>query len=144
MSRFLNTLQQLLRLRQNDLDELQQRIALLDEQIELRQLVIEKNTSYINTERLIASVNITGSDTLEAFVEQKKLQNQQYQQENQELKLLMEEARDQLHDAFIEQKKIEKIKNSEEIRIAKEENRQEMQVIDEIAKQMNIKKLTKY
>lgn len=140
----MNSLEKLLRVKQYDIDQLGQRISLLKEQIKLRQLVIEKNISYINTERLIASVNITGSDTLEAFVRQKVQQNNQYLQENEELEKLVKEVQEQLYDIYIEKKQFEKVKNSEQIKIDQEVKRKENQVIDEIAIQVNIKKLTKY
>ncbi len=144
MSRLFDSLHKLLRVKQYHIDQLRQKATLLNEQIELRLLAIEKNVSYINTERLIASVNISGSDTLEAFVEQKIRQNQQYVQENEELQKLVKEIQDQLYEAYVEQKQFEKIQDHERVRINTEVKRKETQVIDEMATQVNIKKLTKF
>lgn len=142
LSRLLSGLKKLLRVKQYDIDQLHQRVSLLSEQIKLRQMAIEKNISYMSTERLIASVNITGSDTLEAFANQKILQNKQYRQENEELEKLLAQTQEQLFDAYIEKKQFEKVKKSEEIKIEKEQKRKEIHLIDEIAGQTNIKKLT--
>lgn len=143
MSRLFDSLQKLLRVRRYHIDQLRQKAALLNEQIELRFLSIEKNISYINTERLIASVNISGSDSLEAFVKQKTLQNQQYAKENDELKKLVDEIQEQLYEAYVEQKQFEKVQEHEQDRINTEVQRKEIQVIDEMATQINIKNLTK-
>jgi flagellar biosynthesis chaperone FliJ len=143
LSRLLSALNKILRVKQHNIDQLRQRASLLTEQIALRQLAIEKNISHINTERLIASVNITGSDTLEVFVKQKTQQNKQYNQECEELQLLANEVQEQLYNAYVEQKQFEKVKNSEQIKIDNEEKRKEIQVIDEIARQININNLTK-
>lgn len=144
MSRFLNSLQKLLRVKQYHIDQLRQKATLLNEQIELRLLTIEKNISYINTERLIASVNVSGSNTLEAFVKQKIQQNNQYAKENEELQKLVKEIQDQLYEAYIEQKQFEKVQDHERVRINTEVKRKENQVIDEVAAQMNMKNLTKF
>lgn len=143
MSRLLNALHKILRVKQHDIDQLRQQVALLTEQIALRQLAIEKNISHVNTERLIASVNIKGSDTLEVFVTQKMQQNKQYQEESEELQRMVTEMQEKLYNAYVEQKQFEKVKNSEQIKIDNEEKRKEMQVIDEIARQININNLTK-
>lgn len=68
-------MQKLLRVKRYSIDQLRRQVALLNEQIDLRLLAIEKNIAYINTERLIASVNINGSDTLVAFMEQNMQRN---------------------------------------------------------------------
>jgi flagellar export protein FliJ len=118
-------------------------MALLTNQIELRLHAIEKNISYINTERLIASVNINGADTLEAFVGQKLAENKRYAQENEELKETVNKIQEQLFEAYTEQKQLEKVKSNEEIRINTELQHKENQAMDEIATQMSLSNLTK-
>ena len=117
---------------------------LLNEQIDLRLLAIEKNIAYINTERLIASANINGSDTLVAFMEQKMLQNKQYEMEREELQMMVKKLQDQLYEAYVEEKQLEKVQSQEKIRMTIEEKRRENQVMDEMATQTNRKNLLKY
>lgn len=143
MSRLLDSLHKLLRVKQHNIEQLRQQIALLNNQIELRLHAIEKNISYINTERLIASVNINGADTLEAFVGQKLTENKRYTQENEELKETVNKIQEQLLEAYTEQKQLEKVKSNEEIRINTELQHKENQAMDEIATQMYLSSLTK-
>ena len=75
VSRLLVSLQKMLRVNNHRIEELYLQISLINEQIDVRLREIEKNTRYINTERLIASVNITGCGTLDAFVMQRTSQN---------------------------------------------------------------------
>lgn len=118
-------------------------MALLNDQIELRLHAIEKNISYINTERLIASVNINGADTLEAFVKQKLAQNRQYTLENTELKETVHEIQEQLLAAYTEQKQFEKVQEHEQTRINTDLQSKENQEMDEMATQMYLSNLTK-
>lgn len=144
MGKFFNSLQKLLRVKRYSIDQLRRQVALLNEQIDLRLLAIEKNIAYINTERLIASVNINGSDTLVAFMEQKMLQNKQYEMEREELQMMVKKLQDQLYEAYVEEKQLEKVQYQEKIRMTIEEKRRENQVMDEMATQTNRKNLLKY
>ncbi len=144
MGKFFNSLQKLLRVKRYSIDQLRRQVALLNEQIDLRLLAIEKNIAYINTERLIASVNINGSDTLVAFMEQKILQNKQYEMEREELQMMVKKLQDQLYEAYVEEKQLEKVQYQEKIRMTIEEKRRENQVMDEMATQTNRKNLLKY
>lgn len=137
-------MQKLLRVKRYSIDQLRRQVALLNEQIDLRLLAIEKNIAYINTERLIASVNINGSDTLVAFMEQKILQNKQYEMEREELQMMVKKLQDQLYEAYVEEKQLEKVQYQEKIRMTIEEKRRENQVMDEMATQTNRKNLLKY
>lgn len=137
-------MQKLLRVKRYSIDQLRRQVALLNEQIDLRLLAIEKNIAYINTERLIASVNINGSDTLVAFMEQKILQNKQYEMEREELQMMVKKLQDQLYEAYVEEKQLEKVQSQEKIRMTIEEKRRENQVMDEMATQTNRKNLLKY
>ncbi|MBP9828594.1 MAG: hypothetical protein KBD04_00990 [Proteobacteria bacterium] len=137
-------MQKLLRVKRYSIDQLRRQVALLNEQIDLRLLAIEKNIAYINTERLIASVNINGSDTLVAFMEQKMLQNKQYEMEREELQMMVKKLQDQLYEAYVEEKQLEKVQSQEKIRMTIEEKRRENQVMDEMATQTNRKNLLKY
>jgi len=139
MGQFFNSLQKLLRVKRYFIDQLRQQVALLNEQIDLRLLAIEKNISYINTERLIASVNINGSDTLVAFMEQKMLQNKQYALEKEELQNMVKGLQAQLYEAYVEEKQLEKVQYQEKTRMNVEEKRKEIQVMDEMATQTNRK-----
>lgn len=144
MGKFFNSLQKLLRVKRYSIDQLRRQVALLNEQIDLRFLAIEKNIAYINTERLIASVNINGSDTLVAFMQQKMLQNKQYEMEREELQMMVKKLQDQLYEAYVEEKQLEKVQSQEKIRMTIEEKRRENQVMDEMASQTNRKNLLKY
>jgi len=144
LGKFFNSLQKLLRVKRYSIDQLRRQVALLNEQIDLRLLAIEKNIAYINTERLIASVNINGSDTLVAFMEQKILQNKQYEMEREELQMMVKKLQDQLYEAYVEEKQLEKVQSQEKIRMTIEEKRRENQVMDEMATQTNRKNLLKY
>lgn len=144
MGKFFNSLQKLLRVKRYSIDQLRRQVALLNEQIDLRFLAIEKNIAYINTERLIASVNINGSDTLVAFMQQKMLQNKQYEMEREELQMMVKKLQDQLYEAYVEEKQLEKVQSQEKIRMTIEEKRRENQVMDEMATQTNRKNLLKY
>jgi len=144
LGKFFNSLQKLLRVKRYSIDQLRRQVALLNEQIDLRLLAIEKNIAYINTERLIASVNINGSDTLVAFMEQKILQNKQYEMEREELQMMVKKLQDQLYEAYVEEKQLEKVQSQEKIRRTIEEKRRENQVMDEMATQTNRKNLLKY
>ena len=137
-------MQKLLRVKRYSIDQLRRQVALLNEQIDLRLLAIEKNIAYINTERLIASANINGSDTLVAFMEQKMLQNKQYEMEREELQMMVKKLQDQLYEAYVEEKQLEKVQSQEKIRMTIEEKRRENQVMDEMATQTNRKNLLKY
>lgn len=137
-------MQKLLRVKRYSIDQLRRQVALLNEQIDLRFLAIEKNIAYINTERLIASVNINGSDTLVAFMQQKMLQNKQYEMEREELQMMVKKLQDQLYEAYVEEKQLEKVQSQEKIRMTIEEKRRENQVMDEMATQTNRKNLLKY
>lgn len=143
MSRLLDSLRKLLRVKQHNIEQLRQQMALLNNQIELRLHAIEKNISYINTERLIASVNINGADTLEAFVGQKLAENKRYAQENEELKETVNKIQEQLFDAYTEQKQFEKVQEHEQSRINTELQHKENQAMDEIGTQMYLSNLTK-
>ncbi len=119
-------------------------MALVNDQIEVRVQATAKNISYINTERLIASVNINGADTLEAFVEQKIIQNKKYAQENVELKKTLSEIEEQLFAAYVEQKQFEKVQNHEQTCIDRDLRRKETQAMDEMATQgylLNLEKV---
>ncbi len=143
MSRLLDSLHKLLRVKQHHIEQLRQQMALLNDQIELRLHAIEKNISYINTERLIASVNINGADTLEAFVGQKLAQNRQYTLENTELKETVHKIQEQLFEAYTEQKQFEKVQDHEQTRINTDLQSKENQEMDEMATQMYLSNLTK-
>ena len=143
MSRLLDSLHKLLRVKQHHIEQLRQQMALLNDQIELRLHAIEKNISYINTERLIASVNINGADTLEAFVGQKLAQNRQYTLENTELKETVLKIQEQLFEAYTEQKQFEKVQEHEQTRINTDLQSKENQEMDEMATQMYLSNLTK-
>lgn len=143
MGRLLDSLHKLLRVKQHHIEQLRQQMALLNDQIELRLHAIEKNISYINTERLIASVNINGADTLEAFVKQKLAQNRQYTLENTELKETVHEIQEQLLAAYTEQKQFEKVQEHEQTRINTDLQSKENQEMDEMATQMYLSNLTK-
>jgi flagellar export protein FliJ len=143
LGRLLDSLHKLLRVKQHHIEQLRQQMALLNDQIELRLHAIEKNISYINTERLIASVNINGADTLEAFVKQKLAQNRQYTLENTELKETVHEIQEQLLAAYTEQKQFEKVQEHEQTRINTDLQSKENQEMDEMATQMYLSNLTK-
>ena len=143
MSRLLDSLHKLLRVKQHNIEQLRQQIALLNNQIELRLHAIEKNISYINTERLIASVNINGADTLEAFVGQKLAENKRYAQENEELKETVNKIQEQLFEAYTEQKQFEKVQEHEQTRINTDLQSKENQEMDEMATQMHLSNLNK-
>jgi flagellar export protein FliJ len=143
LSRLLDSLHKLLRVKQHNIEQLRQQIALLNNQIELRLHAIEKNISYINTERLIASVNINGADTLEAFVGQKLAENKRYAQENEELKETVNKIQEQLFEAYTEQKQFEKVQEHEQTRINTDLQSKENQEMDEMATQMHLSNLNK-
>lgn len=143
LSRLLDSLHKLLKLKQHSIEGLRQQKALVNNQIEARLYAIEKNIRYINTERLISSVNITGASTLEAFVTHKISQNQQYIQENHELRKTLNEIEDLLFAAYVEQKQFEKVKEHEQARINEVLKRKEIQELDEIAMQKYLSNLTK-
>ena len=133
----------MLRVNNHRIEELYLQISLINEQIDVRLREIEKNTRYINTERLIASVNITGCGTLDAFVMQRTSQNIKYASENEDLKKTMKEIQEQLFLAYSEQKKLEKIQENEQRRIDFESMRKEVIELDEIASHIYLSKLTK-
>ncbi len=143
LNRLLDSLHKLLRLKQHHIEELRQQKALVNDQIEARLHAIEKNIRYINTERLISSVNITGAGTLEAFVTHKLSQNQRYTQENIELGKTLNEIAEQLFAAYVEQKQFEKVKEHEKTRMDEDLRRKETQELDEIATQGYLSNLTK-
>ena len=143
VSRLLVSLQKMLRVNNHRIEELYLQISLINEQIDVRLREIEKNTRYINTERLIASVNITGCGTLDAFVMQRTSQNIKYASENEDLKKTMKEIQEQLFLAYSEQKKLEKIQENEQRRIDFESMRKEVIELDEIASHIYLSKLTK-
>ena len=118
-------------------------MALLTNQIELRLHAIEKNRSYINTERLIASVNINGADTLEAFVRKKLAENKRYAKESEELKETVAKIQEQLFEAYTEQKQFEKVQQHEQTRINTDLQSKENQEMDEMATQMYLSNLNK-
>ena len=109
VSRLLVSLQKMLRVNNHRIEELYLQISLINEQIDVRLREIEKNTRYINTERLIASVNITGCGTLDAFVMQRTSQNIKYASENEDLKKTMKEIQEQLFLAYSEQRKFKRM-----------------------------------
>lgn len=143
MSRLLDSLRKLLRVKQHNIEQLRQQMALLTNQIELRLHAIEKNRSYINTERLIASVNINGADTLEAFVRKKLAENKRYAKESEELKETVAKIQEQLFEAYTEQKQFEKVQEHEQTRINTDLQSKENQEMDEMATQMYLSNLNK-
>lgn len=143
LNRLLESLNKLLKLKQHHIEELRQQKALVNDQIEARIYRIEKNIRYINTERLISSVNITGASTLEAFVAQKLSQNQRYVQENIELGNTLNEIKEWLFAAYVEQKQFEKVREHEQMRVDKELRHKETQELDEMATQGYLSNLTK-
>jgi flagellar export protein FliJ len=143
LSRLLDSLRKLLRVKQHNIEQLRQQMALLTNQIELRLHAIEKNRSYINTERLIASVNINGADTLEAFVGKKLAENKRYAKESEELKETVSKIQEQLFEAYTEQKQFEKVQEHEQTRINTDLQSKENQEMDEMATQMYLSNLNK-
>lgn len=143
LNRLLESLNKLLKLKQHKIEELRQQKALVSAQIEARLYRIEKNIRYINTERLISSVNITGASTLEAFVAHKLSQNQLYTQENIELGNILNEIKEQLFAAYVEQKQFEKVRENEQMSADKEFRHKETQELDEMATQGYLSNLTK-
>jgi flagellar export protein FliJ len=143
LSRLLDSLHKLLRLKQHHIEGLRQQKVLVNNQIEARLQIIEKNIRYINTERLISSVNITGASTLEAFILHKLSQNQQYTQENYELRKTLTEIEEHLLTAYVEKKQLEKVKEHEQARVDEDITRKEVQELDEIATQRYFSNLTK-
>lgn len=143
LSRLLDSLHKLLRLKQHHIEGLRQQKVLVNNQIEARLQIIEKNIRYINTERLISSVNITGASTLEAFIIHKLSQNQQYTQENYELRKTLTEIEEHLLTAYVEKKQLEKVKEHEQARLDEDIKRKEVQELDEIATQKYLSNLTK-
>jgi flagellar export protein FliJ len=143
LNRLLESLNKLLKLKKHHIEELRQQKALVNDQIEARLYRIEKNIRYINTERLISSVNITGASTLEAFVAHTLSQNKRYIQENIELGNTLDEIKEQLFVAYVEQKQFEKVREHEQMRVDKEYRRKETQELDEMANQGYLSNLTK-
>jgi flagellar export protein FliJ len=135
MSKLLQSLNKLLRLKDYHIEQLKQQINLVQQQVDARNKAIESNIRYINTERLIATVNVNGSATLDAFISKKHHENNNYQKEINELKKTQSEIENQLLDIYMETKRFEKVKEKEISKIADAQKRRETIDLDEIATQ---------
>lgn len=135
MSKLLQSLNKLLRLKDYHIEQLKQQINLVQQQVDARNKAIESNIRYINTERLIATVNVNGAATLDAFISKKHHENNNYQKEINELKKTQSEIENQLLDIYMETKRFEKVKEKEITKIADAEKRRETIDLDEIATQ---------
>mgnify|MGYP000986671213 CR=1 FL=1 len=58
--------------------------------------------------------------------------------------MMVKKLQDQLYEAYVEEKQLEKVQSQEKIRMTIEEKRRENQVMDEMATQTNRKNLLKY
>lgn len=135
MSKLLDSIKKLLRLKDYHIEQLKQQIALVQQQVDARFSAIDSNIRYINTERLIATINVNGAATLDAFIAKKHNDNIIYNKEIEELKKSQSEIESQLLDVYMETKRLEKVKEKE---IAKEFDalkRKETMDLDEIATQ---------
>lgn len=135
MSKLLDSIKKLLRLKDYHIEQLKQQIALVQQQVDARFSAIDSNIRYINTERLIATINVNGAATLDAFIAKKHNDNIVYHKEIEELKKSQSEIESQLLDVYMETKRLEKVKEKE---IAKEFDalkRKETMDLDEIATQ---------
>lgn len=135
MSKLLQSLNKLLRLKDYHIEQLKQQINLVQQQVDARNKAIESNIRYINTERLIATVNVNGAATLDAFISKKHHENNNYQKEINELKKTQSEIENQLLDIYMETKRFEKVKEKEITKIADAQKRRETIDLDEIATQ---------
>lgn len=135
MSKLLQSLNKLLRLKNYHIDQLKQQINLVQQQVDARHKAIDSNVRYINTERLIATVNVNGATTLDAFIAKKQHENNNYQKEIAELKKTQSEIETQLLDAYMEAKRFEKVKEKEMAKEFAAEKRRETIDLDEIATQ---------
>lgn len=135
MSKLLQSLNKLLRLKDYHIEQLKQQINLVQQQVDARNKAIDSNMRYINTERLIATVNVNGAATLDAFISKKHHENNNYQKEINELKKTQSEIENQLLDIYMETKRFEKVKEKEITKIADAQKRRETIDLDEIATQ---------
>lgn len=144
MSRLLDSLEKLQRLKKYHIEELRQQMGLVNQQIDIRIQEIEKNIRYINTERLIATVNVLGGTSLEAFSTYKLKQNKLFEQEIENLQATIREIQDQLYEVYKEQKQFEKVQEHEQKRLDEALKNKEIQELDEMATQMYYLDLTKF
>lgn len=133
VSRLLTSLHKLLKLQDYHIQQLRQQIALVSMQVELRENLINKNISYVNTERLIASVNIGGSDSLSAFVNRKLFENKQYADEILSLNETLEKLQEQLLSDYGKLKQFDKVRENEQQRINSELIIKESMALNEVA-----------
>ena len=135
MSRLLASLHKLLKLQDYTIEQLRQQISLVKKQTELRDQLIDKNIRHVNTERLIASVNISGSENFSAFVAWKHSENKIYAQEIIELNQTLDEFKEQLFESYRELKQLDTVRENEQRRINAELSRKESLASDEMATQ---------
>lgn len=135
MSKLLQSLNKLLRLKNYHIDQLKQQINLVQQQVDARHKAIDSNVRYINTERLIATVNINGAATLDVFILKKQHENNNYQKEIDELKKTQAEIEAQLLDVYMEAKRFEKVQETEMAKEFAAEKRKETIELDEITTQ---------
>jgi flagellar export protein FliJ len=135
MSKLLQSIDKLLHVKNYHIEQLKQKIGLVQQQIDARYGAIDSNIRYINTERLIATVNVNGAATLDAFIAKKHFDNSVYTQEIQELKKTQAEIEEQLLDVYMDVKRFEKVKEKEKVKIIDAEKCRETIDLDEIATQ---------
>lgn len=135
MSKLLDSINKLLRLKDYHIEQLKQQIGFLQQQVDARFSAIDSNIRYINTERLIATINVNGTATLDAFIAKKHQDNTIYTKEIEELKKSQSDIENQLFDVYMETKRLEKVKEKEIIKEFEALKRKETIDLDEIATQ---------
>lgn len=135
MSKLLDSINKLLRIKDYHIEQLKQQIALVQQQVDARFSAIDSNLRYINTERLIATINVNGAATLDAFITKKHNDNILYNKEIEELKKSQNEIETQLLEIYMESKRLEKVKEKEIAKEFQALKRKETIDLDEIATQ---------
>lgn len=135
MSKILKSITKLLRVKNYAIESVRQKIAFLNQQIELRYKEIEKNIGYINSERLIATTNVFGADTFGAFSIKKIKENTKYEAEINDLSRTINEIENELLILYKEVKQLEKIQKNETNKYFENQKRLENIEINEIAVQ---------
>ncbi len=139
MSRLLKSTAKVLKIYDYEIEQLKEQISMVNQQITLRSDRIKSNRGLINTERLIASVNTSSSQTLGAFIKATEQKNILLQDEIIELQAALEKINDMLLNLFRESKTYEILHGREKKRIKTEVAKAEQKSIDEL----NVQKYAK-
>ncbi len=131
--KIIDSVELLLRLEKQKMDELRLEIFKAEEQLTLTLHAIKSLNQKITDERDLNSIKIETGQTYSSFSDTSKKKQEAYLIEMNRLKLEYDDLLDKLRDKFSDTKAYEKAIEQWQLRLKKKEARLEQKVLDDIA-----------